>query len=169
MTLDEALAAAGSDIGDRSAPDWPPTSLSVPPSPGSERMRLLFAGECVVAIEALYPDACEAGLAAHLARRYGAPPEVHDGALHWSDGTRELSLETLPPDVAGCGPWCPSTCAVRYRLAARGLALGTPTTSQGIAACQAYAGRHRTRFAPGVLHGLKRHTLDTLAAILRTN
>ncbi len=170
MTLTEALDAAGTGADDRSSwPDWPPTSVSVPPSPGSERMRLLLAGDCVAAIEALYPDACEDGLTQRLAQRYGAPPELSEGTSRWNDGTREVTLETQPRDGSACGPGCRPTCTMRYRLAEHGLALGTPSTSQGIAACRAYAGRHRTRFAPGVLHGLQRHTLDALAAILHTN
>ena len=165
MTRAEAIEAAGgaSNVGTQ-WPEWPPTSLGVPPPPGIARMQLRFAGDCVAAIEAVADGHCEDGLVDKLAGRYGAPPMSADGTWRWTDGTREVLLETQP-HVAATAP----RCSVHYGLVTRGLATGTPSTAQGIAACKAMAARHRTRFAPGVLHGLQRHTLDAAAALLRTN
>lgn len=167
MTYRDVLALRGEPAETRMPPwpPWPPTAMTVPAPPGVEQMRVVLIGDCVAAIEAAYPGSCEDDLARRLAIHYG-PPDIVHGEYVWTDGAREVSLvtkasETSPGSLGGA-----PTCALRYAFARSALPTGQRSTTHGLAACRAMAGRHRTRFRPDPMHAFQRRVLDGLNLLI---
>jgi len=139
--------------------------MAVPAPPGVEQMRVVLTGDCVSAIEAAYPGSCEDDLARRLAIHYG-PPDIVHGEYIWTDGTHEVTLATKSaeafPGSLGGAP----TCALRYAFARTALPTGQRSTTDGLAACHAMAGRHQIRFRPDPMHAFQRRVLDGLNLLI---
>lgn len=167
MTYRDVLALRGEPAGNGIPPwpPWPPTAMTVPAPPGVEQMRVVLVGDCVSAIEAAYPGACEDDLARRLAIHYG-PPDMVDGEYRWSDGAREVTLATKSAQLSSGALGGAPTCALRYAFVRTALATGQRSTSHGLAACEAMAGRHQVRFRPDPMHAFQRRVLDGLNLLI---
>jgi len=166
MTYRDVLALRGEpDATIPPWPPWPPTALTVPAPAGVEQMRVVLVGDCVSAIEAAYPGSCEDDLARRLAIHYG-PPDIVHGEYVWTDGAREVTLATKEAEVATGRLGGAPTCALRYAFARTTLATGQRSTTHGLAACRAMAGRARTRFRPDPMHAFQHRVLDGLNLLI---
>lgn len=171
MTYAEVLAV-NRDLSTGSKPPWPlwpPTAVAVLPPPGVKNMRLVFTGECLTAIEAIYFGSCEDGLTQRLARRYGPPISVTDEAHAWSDGVRDVVVTTQNGHRPDCKLTCVPTCALRYSFSRVALPTGLGSTVQGVATCRAMSRRVETRFRVDPLHTFQRHALDELGYLLKAD
>jgi hypothetical protein len=126
---------------------------------------VVLVGDCVSAIEAAYPGSCEDDLARRLAIHYG-PPDIVHGEYFWTDGAREVTLATKSAEVTSGRLGGAPTCALRYAFARTALASGQRSTTHGLAACRAMAGRARTRFRPDPMHAFQRRVLDGLNLLI---
>lgn len=168
MTYAEALGVTGDFTGGRKPPwpAWPPTAMRVKPPEGADDMHLVFAGECVAAIEVGYHGACEDRLLEFAAHRYGpVTPNAH-GEYLWTDGARDVALMTRHDGRPACEPTCVTSCTLTYRLSHVGQIGGPANTAHGRSACRAMDRRARVRWRDDSLHTVQRHALDELGYLV---